>query len=67
MLEELKDYYRKIIILKSQYQDPIIDDYYLTIKSMLLTKQLASLQQKDLSRVEYSPGVNTLYKYKGSM
>ena len=67
MLEELKDYYRKIIILKSQYQDPIIDDYYLTIKSMLLTKQLASLQQKDLSRVEYSPVVKTLYKYKGSM
>lgn len=67
MLEELKEYYKKIIILKSRYQDPIIDDYYLTIKSMLLTKQLASLSQKDLSRVEYSPVVKKLYKYKGSM
>lgn len=67
MLEELKEYYDKIIILKSKYSDPIIDDYYLTIKSMLLTKQLATLQKKDLSRVEYSPVVKKLYKYEGSM
>ena len=41
MLEELKEYYNKIVILKSKYKDPIIDDYYLTIRSMLLTKSLA--------------------------
>lgn len=67
MLEELQEYYRKIIILKSKYSDPIIDDYYLTFKSMLLTKQLAEHEQKDLSRVEYSPVVKKLYKYNGSM
>lgn len=67
MLDELQEYYKKIIILKSKYSDPIIDDYYLTLQSMLLTKKLAELQQKDLSRVEYSPVVKKLYKYNGSM
>ena len=67
MLEELKDYYNKIIILKSKYQDPIIDEYYLTIKSMLLTKSLAEQTCKDLSKVEYSPVVKKLYKYQGEM
>ncbi len=67
MLEELQEYYKKIIILKSKYNDPIINDYYLTIKSMLLTKSLAEQTGKDLSKVEYSPVVKKLYKYQGQM
>ena len=67
ILEELKAYYNKIIILKSKYQDPIIDEYYLTIKSILLTKSLAEQTGKDLSKVEYSPVVKKLYKYQGQM
>ena len=67
MLEELKDYYNKIIILKSKYQDPIIDEYYLTIRAMLLTKSIAEQTGKDLSKVEYSPVVKKLYKYQGEM
>lgn len=67
MLEELQTYYQNIIRLKSKYNDPIIDEYYLTLKSMLLTKSLAEQTQKDLSRVEYSPIVKKLYKYKGTM
>lgn len=67
MLEELKEYYKKITILKSKYKDPIIDEYYLTIKSILLTKALAEQTSKDLSKVEYSPVVKKLYKYQGQM
>lgn len=67
MLEELKEYYHKIVRLKSKYQDPIIDDYYLTFIAMLLTKQLAEQTKKDLSIVDYSPVVKKLYKYKGGM
>ena len=67
MLEELKEYYNKITILKSKYNDPIIDEYYLTIKSILLTKSLAEQTNKDLSKVEYSPVVKKLYKYQGQM
>lgn len=67
MLEELEEYYNKIVILKSKYNDPIINDYYLTIRSMLLTKSLAEQTGKDLSKVEYSPVVKKLYKYSGQM
>ena len=67
MLEELKEYYNKIVILKSKYNDPIIDDYYLTVRSILLTKSLAEQANKDLSKVEYSPVVKKLYKYQGQM
>ena len=67
MLEDLKEYYNKIIILKSKYNDPIIDDYYLTVRSILLTKSLAEQTNKDLSKVEYSPVVKKLYKYQGQM
>ena len=67
MLEELKEYYNKIVILKSIYNDPIIDDYYLTVRSILLTKSLAEQTDKDLSKVEYSPVVKKLYKYNGEM
>ncbi len=67
MLEELQSYYQKILILKSKYQDPIIDDYYLTFQSMLLTKQLAEQTETDLSKIDYSPVVKKLYKYSGTM
>lgn len=67
MLEELKEYYNKIVILKSKYNDPIIDDYYLIVRSILLTKSLAEQANKDLSKVEYSPVVKKLYKYQGQM
>lgn len=67
MLEELKQYYEKIIRLKSKYNDPIVNDYYLTVQSMLLTKYLAEQTNKDLSKVEYNPVVKKLYKYNGEM
>lgn len=67
MLDELTKYYNQIIRLKSKYQDPIVDDYFLTFQSIILTKLLAEQIQKDLSRVEYSPVVKKLYKYKGEM
>ena len=67
MLDELTKYYNQIIRLKSKYQDPIVDDYFLTFQSIILTKLLAEQTQKDLSRVEYSPVVKKLYKYKGTM
>ena len=67
MLEELQKYYTKVIKLKTKYKDPIIDEYYLTFISMLLTKQLAQNKDIDLSIVDYSPVVKKLYTYKGGM
>ncbi len=67
MLSELNKYYREIIKLDYKYDDMIVNDFYLTYKSMLLSKKLAEKTNKDLSMVEYSPVVKKLYRYKGDM
>lgn len=64
---ELKNYYKNIIKIDRKYADDIINDYYLTYISMLLCKEIAKKQNKDLSIVEYSPFVKKLYYYKGNL
>jgi len=67
MLEELKQYYSRIIIIDSKFQDQILDDYQMLIQSMYLTKYIAEKKSKDLSKVEYSPIVKKLYRYNGKI
>lgn len=63
LLEELKKYYKDIIVLSSNETDPIKADYDMLIQSMYLTKNLATKKGKDLSKVDYSPLCKKLYKY----
>lgn len=67
MLEEFPKYYEQIIPIDYKYEDKIVNDFYLTYKSMLLAKQIALFQKKDLSIVNYSPLVRKLYYFKGEM
>ena len=67
MLEELKKYYKTIIIIDSKFEDDILDDYQMLIQCMYLTKYIAEKKDKDLSKVEYSPVVKRLYKYNGNI
>ena len=67
VLEELKQYYSRIITINSKFKDQILDDYQMLIQSMYLTKYIAEKKSKDLSKVEYSPIVkkytNIMGKY----
>lgn len=65
--EELPQYYNGIITIDSKFNDPIIDDFYLTYQAMLLTKKMAEETGRDLSRMDYNPVVKKLYRYKGEM
>lgn len=67
LLTELDKYYKEIIKLDYKYDDKVVNDFYLTYKSMLLSKVLAEKANKDLSIVDYSPVVKKLYRYKGDM
>lgn len=67
MLEELKQYYSRIITIDSKFEDQILDDYQMLIQCMYLTKHIAEKKSKDLSKVDYSPIVKKLYKYKGQI
>ena len=67
MLEELKKYYSRIIIIESKFKDQILDDYQMLIQSMYLTKYIAEQKSKDLSEIKYSPLVKQLYNYNGQI
>lgn len=67
MLEDLKKYYKSIIIIESKFKDQILDDYQMLIQSMYLTKYIAEKKEKDLSKVNYSPIVKKIYKYSGEI
>ena len=67
LVNELRKYYKDVVILSSYNKDNVIADYELLIKSMYLTKYIAEENNKDLSMVEYSPIVKKLYKYNGKI
>lgn len=69
LFNNLKEYYTEIVKVDRYYpNDCIVDnDFYATICSMYLTKKLAENKGMDLSKVDYSPIVKKLYKYKGEM
>ena len=64
---ELKKYYKNIIIISKKYNDDIVNDYYFTYLCMLLCKEIAHKQNKDLSDVKYSELSKKIYRYKGEM
>lgn len=69
LFHDLKEYYTEIVKIDRYYpNDCIVDnDFYATICSMYLTKKLAENKGMDLSKVDYSPMVKKLHKYKGEM
>lgn len=68
LLTQLESKYKSIIILESDYSDPVINNFDLTIKSIYLSKHLADLKNMDLSIVDYNKDLcKKLYKYKGEM
>lgn len=67
ILEEVKNLYEQIIVLKSNYNDLIIDDYFFTLQSMYLAKNLAKANKLDLSVVKYADAVKHLYYFKGGI
>lgn len=69
LFHDLKEYYTEIVKIDRYYpNDCVIDnDFYATICSMYLTKKLAENKEMDLSKVDYSPMVKKLHKYKGEM
>lgn len=68
LLDILKEKYDSIIILESNYDDIVINNYYLTLQTMYLTKYIAKQKKLDLSEVIYEKEITKkLYKFKGKM
>lgn len=68
LLSSLKDRYQNIIVLESNYNDLILDNFNLTIQALYLTKKIAKAKEIDLSIVDYDKELcKKLYKYSGGM
>ena len=63
----IKKYYENTVVFERKYEDNIVNDYYFTYISMLLSMQIAKAKNKDLSIVDYSPMVKKLYYFNGGM
>lgn len=65
LLEESK---RRVSVIDKKYDNHIVNDFYYTYMSMLLTHELALKENKSLSKVDYDPTiVKKVYKYNGNM
>ncbi len=59
---------RNIVILKGESSDFLFNQYQLLVKSMYLTKEIASYLKKDLSEVSYDKTiVPKVYHFEGEM
>ena len=65
LLSELPKYYKDVIVV--DYNPNLIDEYFLLVKCLYLTKYIAENKNKDLSGVDYNPIVKKLYKYNGEV
>lgn len=61
---QMSDYF----ILESKYDDSIVNDFYQTIQSLYLLRNIAQEKNIDLSTIDYDKEVvKKLYYFKGSM
>ncbi|MBQ6333897.1 MAG: hypothetical protein IJI46_02355 [Erysipelotrichaceae bacterium] len=67
LYKNLKDHYQKIITLDQKYDDPIICDYDLSIRSMQLIRSIALNKGIDISDMKELPDNDIFYLYKGEM
>ena len=56
------------LVMESYFEDPIINDYYLTLQSMVLLINIARAKKINLRSIKYDKeAVRNLYYFKGSM
>ncbi|MBQ8994703.1 MAG: hypothetical protein IJ091_02700 [Oscillospiraceae bacterium] len=64
---EFPNFYRQITEIVSVFDDPVVNDFYLTYQAMLLCKKIAEKKGKDIS-IKVIPEISDkIYYYKGDM
>lgn len=64
----LENQMNDLYILKDKYADEIVNDFYLTLQSVYLLRNIAESKNIDLSTIDYDKyAVKKLYYFKGSM
>jgi hypothetical protein len=66
-LKRAKELYTEIVVLESNYNDIVIDNFNLTLKALYLMKHLAKLKGIDLSKIKHIYNISELYYFEGEM
>ncbi len=68
MIENFKYQMKEYIVLKSEFEDDIINDFYLTIQAVYLLRNIALSMNIDLSEIKYDKiAAKRLFNFKGSV
>lgn len=67
MKREFDSFYEKKAILSGKYEDEVIDDFYMTVKSLWFLKSLAEAKGRDLSLKRVKEISEVFYTYRGGM
>ena len=68
LIENFKYQMKEYIVLKSEFEDDIINDFYLTIQAVYLLRNIALSMNIDLSEIKYDKiAAKRLFNFKGSV
>lgn len=68
LIENFKYQMKEYIVLKSKFEDDIINDFYLTIQAVYLLRNIALSMNIDLSEIKYDKiAAKRLFNFKGSV
>ena len=67
MYNTLKKYYRNILLIDRKYEDDIINDYYASLLSLTLIRNIADSKNYDISDMKELVDNDVLYRFNGKM
>lgn len=68
LIKNMKYQMTEYIVLKSEFKDIVVNDFYLTLQCLYLLRNIASAKCIDLSEIEYDKvSAKNLYFFKGSV
>ena len=67
MYNTLKKYYRNILLIDRKYEDDIINDYYASVLSLKLIRNIANSKNYDISDMKELVDNDVLYRFNGKM
>lgn len=67
LIRQLEHYYKNIIVFDKEYDDVVINDYYWTLMSLKLIRNIAEEKNIDISDMNELEDNDILYLFKGNM
>ncbi len=67
LYENLKNHFRKIITISRKYEDDVVNDYYATLISLKLIREIANNKGTDISDMKELADNDVFYRFNGEM